>query len=91
MTIHPREWWLLGQIVAVERVRGIGRQVRDRIRSRIKDESGQTPTEYLMIVGLMAMVIVVVFTLYFWPNIQAAAKTWSDKAANAITGGGITP
>jgi len=89
MTIHPRDWWLLGQIVAVQRVRGIGRKVRDRIRSRIKDESGQTPTEYLMIVGLMAMVIIVVFVTFFWGNIKAAATTWSTKAANAIQGGGI--
>ena len=89
MAIHPREWWLYGQVVAVERLRGIGCQVRDRIRSQLQDESGQTPTEYLMIVGLMAMVIVVVFVTLFWGQIKDAAATWAVKASNAIQGGGI--
>ena len=86
MNIHPREWWLLGQVVAVERLRGIWRQVRDRIKSNVQDEQGQTPTEYLMIVGLMAAVIVLVFVTYFWDNIKVAASTWSDTAKDAISG-----
>ena len=89
MNIHPREWWLLGQVVAVERLRGIGRKVRDRIKSSVQDEKGQTPTEYLMIVGLMATVIVLVFVTYFWGNIKTAASTWSIKAKDAISGAGI--
>lgn len=86
MNIHPREWWLIGQVVAVERLRGIGRQVRARIRSSVQDEKGQTPTEYLMIVGLMAAVIVLVFVGFFWGTIEEAATNWSQAASDAISG-----
>lgn len=55
----------------------------------VRDEKGQTPTEYLMIVGLMAAVVVVAFVTFFWPTIKPAVTSWSQKAATAITGSEI--
>lgn len=59
---------------------------RDRMR-RILAEGGQTPTEYLMIVGIMAAVILIAFVVFFWDDVQEAAKNWSGNAAAAIDSG----
>jgi hypothetical protein len=56
---------------------------RDRMR-RILAEGGQTPTEYLMIVGIMAAVILIAFVVFFWDDVQVAAKNWSGNAAAAV-------
>jgi hypothetical protein len=69
---------------------------RDRMR-RILAEGGQTPTEYLMIVGIMAAVILIAFVVFFWDDVQEAAKNWSGNAKAAIdsgsnaTGNTVTP
>lgn len=39
-----------------------------------------------MIVGLMAAVIVMVFTIYFWPTVKTAAKDWTAKVSESILG-----
>ena len=52
---------------------------------RLRSESGQTPTEYLMIVGIMAAVILIAFVAYFWPQVKDAANKWSGNAAEAIS------
>jgi len=59
---------------------------RDRMR-RILAEGGQTPTEYLMIVGIMAAVILIAFVVFFWDDVQEAAKNWSGNAKAAIDSG----
>ena len=52
---------------------------------RLRDESGQTPTEHLMIVGIMAAVILIAFVAFFWEShVKPAAKSWSGQAAGAI-------
>jgi len=56
---------------------------RDRMR-RIRAEGGQTPTEYLMIVGIMAAVVLIAFVVFFWPQVQKAAKNWAGNSAAAI-------
>jgi Flp pilus assembly pilin Flp len=63
-------------------------ETRDRTRSALtrlaRGEKGQTPTEYLMIVGFMAVVIVVVFLIWYWNNVKTEAQTWSKNVQNAI-------
>jgi Flp pilus assembly pilin Flp len=56
-------------------------------RARLaRGESGQTSTEYLMIVGLMAAVILLAFVTFFWGTIRSAAQSWSGKVGDAIEG-----
>ena len=68
-------------------------ETRDRTRSALtrlaRGEKGQTPTEYLMIVGFMAVVIVVVFLIWYWNNVKDSAKAWSKNVQNAIKGGTV--
>ena len=70
-------------------------ETRDRTRSALtrlaRGEKGQTPTEYLMIVGFMAVVIVVVFLIWYWNNVKTEAQTWSKNVQNAIKGGNVKP
>ena len=73
------------QVATLTRVQDFGR----RLKNIGKDEKGQTPTEYLMIVGLMAAVIVMVFTIYFWPQVKEAANTWVAKVKASILGDSI--
>ena len=54
-----------------------------RVR-RVAGEQGQTPTEYLMIVGIMAAVILFAFVVFFWPQVKTAAQNWSGNAAAAV-------
>lgn len=56
---------------------------RARMR-RLMQEGGQTPTEYLMIVGIMAAVVLIAFVVFFWPQVQKAAKNWAGNSAAAI-------
>lgn len=55
------------------------RQVR-----RLRGEAGQTPTEYLMIVGIMATIILLAFITFFWGTVKGAAKNWSSSTAKAV-------
>jgi len=63
--------------------------VRRRILEPFRDDRGQTPTEYLMIVGLMAVVIVTVFVFYYWSNVQEVAKTWVSNVKDSVSGAQI--
>ncbi len=68
--------------------------VRDTCRRQVvrattwvyRDEKGQTPTEYLMIVGFMAAIIVLVFVNVYWPEVKVAATTWVEKVKTTILG-----
>jgi Flp pilus assembly pilin Flp len=70
-------------------------ETRDRTTAALaklaRGERGQTPTEYLMIVGFMAVVIVVVFLIWYWNNVKNEAQTWSKNVQNAIKGGNVKP
>ncbi len=70
-------------------------ETRDRTKAALmklaRGERGQTPTEYLMIVGFMAVVIVVVFLIWYWNNVKSEAQTWSKNVQNAIKGGNVKP
>jgi Flp pilus assembly pilin Flp len=68
----------------------IRRPIFDRLNRMAGEESGQTQTEYLMIVGLMAAVIVTVFTVMFWPTIRSGVTELVDQIERSITGGGIS-
>jgi Flp pilus assembly pilin Flp len=81
-----RERLLLTEIAVIERCKAEGRRLRDRIEKVSREELGQTPTEYLMIVGLMAAVIVLVFVTFYWTNVKTAAKSWVDKVKESILG-----
>ena len=76
---------LYSQIAAMTRIREAGRD----LQRRVADEKGQTPTEYLMIVGLMAAVIVLVFVTFYWDQVKVAAKEWVQKVKESITGSKI--
>jgi Flp pilus assembly pilin Flp len=68
---------------------GIPRHIVARSSQVIKEEVGQTTVETLMIVGLMAAVIVTVFTVLFWPSVSGAVTALVLKISTAISGGGI--
>ncbi|MDP6663214.1 MAG: hypothetical protein QF477_04025 [SAR202 cluster bacterium] len=86
MQMRSQDWLLYHQVALCQRAGAFGRHVRGRVKRVFKDEAGQTPTEYLMIVGLMAAVIVLVFTGYFWPQISAAANDWVAQVRASIMG-----
>jgi Flp pilus assembly pilin Flp len=73
---------LYRQVAALTRVQDAGRRLRDIG----KDEKGQTPTEYLMIVGLMAAVIVLVFVTFYWKEVKASSQAWVKQVKDAIVG-----
>ncbi len=65
----------------------MGSMMRRRLSKLRKDEQGQTQTEYLMIVGLMAAVIIAVFVTIFWPQVKTATNQLLDKITGAVSGG----
>jgi Flp pilus assembly pilin Flp len=72
---------------AIESVRDRGRHQLVRAGSWLyRDQRGQTPTEYLMIVGFMAAIIVLVFVNVYWPEVREAATTWVEKVKTTILG-----
>lgn len=81
-----RDRLLLAEIAVIERSKSAGRRLRDRVLRVGREESGQTPTEYLMIVGLMAAVIVLVFVTFYWTNVKTAAQNWVGKVKESILG-----
>ena len=90
--------WTLGQVVVQQRAMALGRSMRARIEKVGRDERGQTSTEYLMIAGLMAAVIVIAFITFYWDQVKVSASKWAGTVSSAITGkganlpsGGITP
>jgi Flp pilus assembly pilin Flp len=86
-----RDRMLGAQIAVMTRLN----ETRDRAKTALtklaRGERGQTPTEYLMIVGFMAVVIVVVFLIWYWNNVKTEAQTWSKNVQNAIKGGNVKP
>ena len=50
------------------------RPIVGRLNRLLHEEAGQTQTEYLMIIGLIAAVIVTVFTVMFWPAVSAGVS-----------------
>lgn len=73
---------LYGQVAMLTRAQDAGR----RLRKIAKDQRGQTPTEYLMIVGLMAAVIVLVFVTFYWKEVKASSQAWVKQVKDAIVG-----
>ena len=76
------DWLLYRQVATLTRAQEFGR----RLKNIKTDEKGQTPTEYLMIVGLMAAVILLAFVTFFWGTIRSSAQNWSGKVGKAIEG-----
>jgi Flp pilus assembly pilin Flp len=81
--------WIYGQVAIIEQGRLMARTVGERARRAARDERGQTPTEYLMIVGLMAAVIVTVFVTFYWNTVSGAARSWVTKVTQSILGTSI--
>ena len=73
---------LYSQVATLARARDVGR----RLKNIKNDEKGQTPTEYLMIVGLMAAVIVLVFVTFYWKEVKASSQEWVKQVKDAIVG-----
>jgi Flp pilus assembly pilin Flp len=76
---------LYRQVAALTRTQDFGR----RLKKISEDEKGQTPTEYLMIVGLMAAVIVLVFVTFYWKEVKASSQAWVQQVKDAIVGKNI--
>jgi len=76
------DWLLYRQVATLTRARDFGR----RLQTLKNDEKGQTPTEYLMIVGLMAAVIVLVFVTFYWKEVKASTQEWVQQVKDAIVG-----
>ncbi len=81
-----RDRVVLMEIAAIERTKATARRVRERTEHVLREEFGQTPTEYLMIVGLMAAVIVLVFATWYWDSVKDAAKKWTDNVKETVMG-----
>lgn len=77
-----RDKVLYRQVAGLTRAQELGR----RLARSVKDEKGQTPTEYLMIVGLMAAVIVLVFVTFYWKEVKQSAQEWVKQVKDAIVG-----
>ncbi len=86
MVRRLRDRVVLAEIAIINRAQATARRIRDGVVKANQDERGQTPTEYLMIVGLMAAVIVVVFVTFYWQEVQGAAKNWVTKVKESIMG-----
>lgn len=86
MIARLRDRALLTQIVFMDMVQDAGRRLSDRLNRAGRDEDGQTPTEYLMIVGLMAVVIITVFVLFYWKQVKASAQSWVNNVKQAVVG-----
>jgi Flp pilus assembly pilin Flp len=81
---------LLVQLVVLEAIVAARGRLRAAAARPLRNQRGQTPTEYLMIVGLMAAVIIIAFSVYFWPTIKKSAQSWSKVVSDAIVGKQIT-
>jgi Flp pilus assembly pilin Flp len=73
-------------MMVVNRLQEMYRRPSGRLARLRDDEAGQTPTEYLMIVGLMAVVIITVFVTFYWGNVRAASITWLANVRQAVVG-----
>lgn len=72
---------------AVKTIQVRGRyQIIRAARWLYRDQKGQTPTEYLMIVGFMAAIIVLVFVNVYWPEVKQASEEWVTKVKTTIMG-----
>ena len=80
---------VLAQLVVLDRIGAAARGLRQRVLHLADDEAGQTPTEYLMIVGLMAAAIVTIFITFFWTTVKSAASSWATKVHDAVMGNGM--
>jgi Flp pilus assembly pilin Flp len=79
--------WMPRMLSRLETARDVTR--RQVVRASMwvyRDEKGQTPTEYLMIVAFMAGVIVLVFVNIYWPQVKTAAESWVGKVVATIMG-----
>jgi Flp pilus assembly pilin Flp len=88
--------WLMGMAVLSNKRAAVSTRAKNRLQKLRDEELGQTPTEYLMIAGLMAAVIVVAFVTLYWDNVKTAAASWTATVTGAITAGdgkntGINP
>jgi Flp pilus assembly pilin Flp len=88
MTLRDRGLWL--QIETLEMGRRAVQSVRRAASRATREEDGQTPTEYLMIVGFMAAVIVAVFVIFYWEKVKEAAGTWSQKVQDTVEPGDLS-
>lgn len=62
----------------------------ESLRDRLRREQGQTTMEYVMIIGLIALIIITVFLVLLWPTIKPAVQNLVNRIKNAITGGNIS-
>jgi Flp pilus assembly pilin Flp len=86
-----RDRMLSAQIQVMNGVTTLRARTQSALRKVVRGEGGQTPTEYLMIVGFMAVVIVVVFLIWYWNNVKTEAQAWSKNVQNAVKGGNVKP
>jgi Flp pilus assembly pilin Flp len=86
MTVQRlRDGVLRTQIDVMMRAAALRDEMTSAVKRLARGERGQTPTEYLMIVGFMAVVIVI----WYWNNVKDSAKAWSKNVQNAIKGGTV--
>ena len=60
------QWWVRGHSFVVGVTADTRRRLAKRVSRGFHDERGQTSSEYLMIGGLMAAVIVIAFVSFYW-------------------------
>jgi hypothetical protein len=54
--------------------------------ARLRGDIGQAPTEYLMVVGFMAAVVVAIFVYAYWPWLNSSMRYYIWNAWMAIAG-----
>jgi Flp pilus assembly pilin Flp len=86
VSLRVRDYALYVPVVVSQYADAALVRVRTAVRKIRNNEEGQTPTEYLMIVGLMAAAIVTIFVTFFWTTVRDAASSWATKVKDAVLG-----
>lgn len=62
---------------------------RARITERARGEQGAIAIEYILIMALIAAIIIALFLVILWPNLEGPLNELKDRILSAINGEGI--
>jgi Flp pilus assembly pilin Flp len=86
-----RNEWIVRRCITRAELAYLGLRSRAQsLSERLRRERGQTTMEYVMIIGLIALIIITVFLVLLWPTIKPAVQNLVNRIKNAITGGNIS-
>lgn len=62
---------------------------RARLAERARSERGAIAIEYILIMALIAAIIIALFLVILWPNLEGPLEDLKDRILSAINGEGI--